>query len=40
MNLLQAVISCLQKYIGFGGRASRAEYWWYMLFYIVLSIVA
>ena len=30
----------LQKYADFGGRAPRAEYWWYYLLYIVLFIVA
>ena len=30
----------LQKYVDFTGRAPRAEYWWYVLAIIVLSIVA
>jgi uncharacterized membrane protein YhaH (DUF805 family) len=30
----------LQKYADFTGRAPRAEYWWYVLAIIVLSIVA
>jgi uncharacterized membrane protein YhaH (DUF805 family) len=40
MNFQQAVMSCLQKYVGFEGRASRSEYWWFFLFNILLSIVA
>jgi uncharacterized membrane protein YhaH (DUF805 family) len=40
MNFQQAVMTCLQKYVGFEGRASRSEYWWFFLFNIVLTIIA
>jgi uncharacterized membrane protein YhaH (DUF805 family) len=30
----------LQKYADFGGRAPRAEYWWYVLAVIIVTIVA
>src|SRR4051794_7010790 len=32
MSFTQAVRTCLGKYATFGGRASRAEYWWFALF--------
>ena len=31
MSLPEAIAQCLRKYVGFGGRATRAEYWWWML---------
>src|SRR3954447_24395234 len=30
----------IQKYVDFSGRAPRAEFWWYILAVIVISIVA
>ena len=35
----QAVKSCLNQYCGFKGRASRAEYWWFILFCGLVSVV-
>ena len=32
MTMLQAINKCLRKYGTFGGRASRSEYWWFILF--------
>lgn len=32
MTFGRAIRSCLAKYATFAGRASRAEYWWFMLF--------
>ena len=31
MNLPQAVRQCLRKYAAFDGRATRAEFWWWVL---------
>jgi uncharacterized membrane protein YhaH (DUF805 family) len=39
MDIVEAVKTCLRKYAAFGGRASRSEYWWFALFYFVLSVV-
>ena len=36
MNFQQAVKTCFSKYIDFSGRASRPEYWWFVLAYVVL----
>ena len=40
MNFSTAVRSCLQKYVTFSGRASRPEYWWFVLFLILGQLVA
>ncbi len=40
MNFQQAVTSCLQKYVGFDGRASRSEFWWFVLAQVGVSIIA
>lgn len=31
LELKQAVRTCLAKYVTFSGRASRSEFWWFML---------
>jgi len=40
MGFAEAVKTCLQKYVGFSGRARRSEYWWFALFGLIVSIVA
>lgn len=35
-----AVRVCLAKYATFSGRASRPEFWYFYLFYVVLAVVA
>ena len=37
MSFKEAVVSCFYK-VTFSGRASRAEYWWYMLFYTIAVV--
>ena len=39
MNIQQSVKVCLKKYVTFSGRASRSEYWWFILFYIAVNII-
>jgi uncharacterized membrane protein YhaH (DUF805 family) len=39
MNFQQAVATCFAKYVDFSGRASRSEYWWFILAYVVLAFV-
>src|SRR5471032_3289676 len=39
MGFADAIKTCLNKYATFDGRASRAEYWYFVLFYFLLSIV-
>jgi uncharacterized membrane protein YhaH (DUF805 family) len=40
MTLNTAVRACLTKYVTWSGRASRAEYWYFMLFYWLALIAA
>lgn len=37
MGFFAAVTSCIRNYAGFRGRASRAEYWWWTLFVILVE---
>lgn len=39
MNFVDAVKTCLTKYIDFKGRAARSEYWWFVLFSLILQLV-
>ncbi|MCV9946263.1 MULTISPECIES: DUF805 domain-containing protein [unclassified Rhizobium] len=40
MGFTEAVRTVLkQKYATFSGRASRSEYWWFMLFYFLAMVV-
>ncbi len=40
MGFTEAIRTCFRKYVGFSGRAARPEYWWFVLFVFVGSIVA
>jgi uncharacterized membrane protein YhaH (DUF805 family) len=35
-----AISSCLNKYAVFTGRATRSEYWYFVLFLIIVSILS
>ena len=39
MPFPEAIKSCLRQYVGFRGRATRAEYWWWVLGTTVVSIL-
>ena len=39
MTFQDAVTTCFNKYAEFVGRARRSEYWWFVLFGIVVSLV-
>lgn len=39
MSFLESIKVCLSKYVVFSGRASRSEYWWFVLFAILVNIV-
>lgn len=40
MTFQDAITTCFNKYATFEGRASRSEYWWFVLFLILLSATA
>ena len=39
MDAMTAVRTCLSKYVDFSGRARRSEYWYFVLFNLVVNIV-
>lgn len=39
MNFKDAIVSCFTKYVTLEGRASRSEYWYWVLFCILCSIL-
>ncbi len=40
MGFVDAIAACFRKYVGFSGRARRAEYWYWILFTMLLCVVA
>lgn len=40
MSFTEAIRSVLNQYVGFSGRARRSEYWYWVLFYIIIGIIA
>ncbi len=40
MDFQTAIKTCLNKYVVFSGRASRPEYWYFVLFGVLAGIVA
>ena len=40
MGFSEAIRTCLHKYVDFKGRARRSEYWYWVLFTVIVSIVA
>jgi uncharacterized membrane protein YhaH (DUF805 family) len=40
MSFADAIKTCLNKYATFEGRASRSEYWYFVLFYFLLLLVS
>lgn len=39
MGFMDAVKVCFSKYVSFSGRACRSEYWYFMLFNLIVSVV-
>jgi|TARA_A100001037_G_C14716425_1_gene442725 uncharacterized membrane protein YhaH (DUF805 family) len=40
MDMQSSIKICFKKFADFSGRASRSEFWWFHLFYIIVIIVA
>jgi uncharacterized membrane protein YhaH (DUF805 family) len=38
MTLVDSVKTCLTKYADFNGRATRSEYWWFILFFSIVLV--
>jgi len=39
MTFAESIRTCLTKYVDFNGTASRSEFWWFILFVIVVGAV-
>ena len=39
MDFTTSVKTCFAKFADFSGRATRSEYWWFVLAYFILAIV-
>ncbi len=39
MGLIEATRTCLSKFATFSGRASRSEYWWFLLAIVLASVI-
>ena len=39
MSFMESVKTCYGKYARFAGRAQRSEYWWFILFYWLVTMV-
>ena len=39
MDFVTAVKTCFEKYFTFSGRARRSEYWWFILFTLVIGFI-
>ncbi len=39
MNIQESVRTCFTKFADFTGRASRPEYWWFVLVYVIAVFV-
>lgn len=40
MSPVDSIVKCFQNYVGFDGRASRSEYWWFALAGFIASFIA
>ena len=40
MGIQQAFVTCLRKYADFSGRATRSEYWWFVLCEVLILGIA
>jgi uncharacterized membrane protein YhaH (DUF805 family) len=38
MTFQESIKVCFAKYADFGGRATRSEYWWFILFIVLVSL--
>ena len=39
MTFVQAIQSGFKNYVNFNGRTSRAEFWWWVLFVVLLTVI-
>ena len=39
MNFLDSIQICYKKIFNYKGRASKSEYWWFQLYFILISVL-
>ena len=39
MTFTDAIGTCFRKYVNFAGCASRSEFWWWVLFTVIVTLV-
>ncbi|MCD6026504.1 MAG: Integral rane protein [Solimicrobium sp.] len=39
MTFIESIRTCFTKYTDFNGRATRSEYWWFVLFTVLVTTV-
>lgn len=39
MSFTDSIKSVFSQYVGFKGRARRSEYWWFVLFNLIVGVV-
>ncbi len=39
MQFQESVKTCLNKFVDFKGRASRSEFWWFVLFTVLVNFI-
>jgi uncharacterized membrane protein YhaH (DUF805 family) len=39
MTFGDSIKTCFKKYADFNGRASKSEYWWFVLFFVLASVI-
>jgi uncharacterized membrane protein YhaH (DUF805 family) len=37
---MSGYVNAMRRYVEFGGRSSRSEFWFFVLFYIIIAVVA
>jgi uncharacterized membrane protein YhaH (DUF805 family) len=40
MTFTESIKTCFSKYADFNGRASRSEYWWFVLFIVLVGLAS
>ncbi len=40
MSFAESISTCFRKYADFTGRARPSEYWWFLLFNVIVTLVA
>ena len=39
MTFIESIITCYKKIFNYSGRASKSEYWWFQLYFVLVTIL-